>query len=271
MLFALSSCQRGVKETCGELTWDTITHISKQEDFTIPGISYEISVVLPKDSLCPAFSAIRQQLLSRLFGTSIAWEPDSLELDLTNAHKCLATYLKANQKSLDEAAADHAPNGIDETQMATASLFWSNNIELKPILIGDTLITFELNHYNYIGGAHGIYGTYFLTFNAQTGEQLHDKDIFAPGTEKALDDLLQTALMHYCEHNEEAVLSTNDFETQYLHTNDNFRLTPDSIYYTFNVYEIASYPVGSHTFGFSALEAKPYLNPKSIVYQYWKL
>lgn len=271
MALALTSCRHNEEMTCTELAWDTLTHLYQQEDYTVPGISYQINVVLPKDSLCPAHTAMRQQLLDRLFGTSIAWEPDSLKLDLSDAHKCLDTYLNANQKALDKVAAEYAPGGVGEAQMATASLFWGNELKLSPVMVDDTFITFALFYYNYIGGVHGIYGTYYLTFNAQTGEQVHDKDFFLPNTEEALDDLLQTALMHYCEHNDEVALSTNDFETQYLHTNDNFRLTPDSIYYTFNVYEIASYPVGCHTFGFSAQEAKPYLNPQSIVYQYWKL
>lgn len=269
MALALTSCRNEGKETTVEIAWDTLTYNHLIADQYEAGISYDINVVLPKEGLNEAYTAIRHQLLTQLFAMPMSYgECDSIKLDLNDAQACLKAYLDANQKCLDDILASFKEDGLEAPPY---DIHWECNNTLKPVMVNDTLITFLLNYANYAGGAHGIHGAVYMTFDTQTGEQLHDKDIFLKGTDEQLNHLLQNSLMHYCEKFEEQALTTADFEIDMLHINDNFYLTPDSIYYTYNVYEIAPYAYGSHTFGFSAKEALPYLNKESLAYKYWNL
>ena len=273
MALALTSCRHNEEVTCPELAWDTLTHLYQQEDYTVPGISYQINVVLPKDSLCPAHTAMRQQLLDRLFGTSIAWEPDSLKLDLSDAHKCLDTYLNANQKALDKVAAEYAPGGVGEAQMATASLFWGNELKLSPVMVDDTFITFALFYYNYIGGVHGIYGTYYPHLQrpdrgASARQRLfpseHRGGLGRPAADSA-HALLRAQRRGGSEH--QRLFETNTcIPTITSASPPTPSITPSTST------RLPPYPVGCHTFGFSAQEAKPTTSTrKASSINVWKL
>jgi len=268
MALGIVSCGYHSDEQVVEPEWDTLKYKQEITKQNAPGIAYDINVVLPKE-ISHSYADIRMQLLPQLFALPIISDgTDSIDLDITDAQGCLTAYLKQNKRVQDEAVANIKAEGMDVMQY---EMHWENNIELKPIMVNGMLVTFMLNYYSFAGGAHGIHGTNYMTFDVRTGEQIHDKEIFREGTQVQLDKLLHNSLIHYCELNKEAGLTPDDFDIEMLHTNDNYYLTSDSIYYTYNVYEIAPYAYGSHTLGFSAKEALPYLNKESLVYNYWKL
>lgn len=292
-VFAISSCQQAAQETACDISWDTISFHQEGSEQQIARIDYKIDIVIPKSDVNEALTSIRQQLLAQLFSYPLSSddETDFVALDLSNALECLDHYVEYNQRDWLNAAAYHEATrpGNDETKRSrilrteqtpwstwTCYMPWSDAIELRPFLVDDAFVTFILNKSSFTGGAHGDYSTTYLTFDTQTGDPIYDTDLFQGGTEGELSHLLRASLVNYCEnyadlaHDTDDILDTADFWIENLLPNSNFFLTPDSIYYTFNVHEIAPYCCGCHTFGFSAQEAKPYLNRQSIAYKYWK-
>lgn len=113
----------------------------------------------------------------------------------------------------------------------------------------------------YEGGAHGINQHLTLNFEQSTGRQLMLADIFVPGYEQRLSDLLQKAL---CEH--VGVSSINELKDQgYLYSMDmfpseNFVLGEETITFIYNPYEIAPYEKGSIELTLSYSELDDILN-----------
>ena len=98
----------------------------------------------------------------------------------------------------------------------------------------------------YEGGAHGVNQHLTLNFEQTTGRQLMLADIFVPGYEQRLSDLLQKAL---CE--DVGVSSIKELKDQgYLYSMDmfpseNFILGDETITFIYNPYEIAPYEKGA--------------------------
>lgn len=98
----------------------------------------------------------------------------------------------------------------------------------------------------YEGGAHGINQLITLNFEAKTGRQLTLTDIFAPGYEQPLKNVLLKALKAKTGCSTLAALH----EKGYLYSMDifpseNFILGDETITFVYNPYEIAPYAVGS--------------------------
>ena len=97
----------------------------------------------------------------------------------------------------------------------------------------------------YEGGAHGINQKLTMNFNARSGQQLHLADVFVPGYESRLNDILLNALQELT-----STKSLDDLHNQgYLYSMDmfaseNFVLDSDHITFIYNPYEIAPYVVG---------------------------
>lgn len=97
----------------------------------------------------------------------------------------------------------------------------------------------------YEGGAHGINQLLPLNFDARTGSQLHLSDVFVPGYESRLTDILLDALQEST-----STKSIEELHDQgYLYSMDmfaseNFVLDKDHITFKYNPYEIAPYAVG---------------------------
>lgn len=97
----------------------------------------------------------------------------------------------------------------------------------------------------YEGGAHGIKQIFSMNFDVSTGKNIYLKDIFVPGFERRLNDILFNAL-------EQKTGATGILELQnkgYLCTtdifpSDNFIMKEHSITFIYNVYEIAQYSNG---------------------------
>ncbi len=98
----------------------------------------------------------------------------------------------------------------------------------------------------YEGGAHGINQLITLNFEAKTGRQLTLSDIFAPGYEQPLKNILLKALKAKTGCSTLNALH----EKGYLYSMDifpseNFILGEETITFVYNPYEIAPYAVGN--------------------------
>lgn len=105
--------------------------------------------------------------------------------------------------------------------------------------------TYVINTSYYEGGAHGIEQTKVINFNAKTGSVMRLKDIFVPGYEKRLNDILFDALKEktgagsIIELQDKGYLCTTE-----MFAPENFIMKDKSIIFIYNVYEIAPYASG---------------------------
>lgn len=108
-----------------------------------------------------------------------------------------------------------------------------------------TLVYLAIIDY-YEGGAHGINQLITLNFETKTGRQLTLTDIFAPGYEQPLKDILLKALK-----SKTGCTTLNALRDKgYLYSMDifpseNFILGEETITFVYNPYEIAPYALGS--------------------------
>lgn len=97
----------------------------------------------------------------------------------------------------------------------------------------------------YEGGAHGLNQTIVLNFNAETGKVMTLKDIFVPGYEKRLNDILFKELKE--KTGTESIIELQDkgyLCATEMFAPDNFILKENSMVFIYNIYEIAPYSNG---------------------------
>ena len=108
---------------------------------------------------------------------------------------------------------------------------------------GITVYTATIDYYE--GGAHGINQRLVMNFDNETGKLLTLSDVFIPGYEQALNDLLQKALIEKVDAKD-----IDDLHAKgYLYSMDmfapeNFVMGEDNITFIYNPYEIAPYAMG---------------------------
>lgn len=95
------------------------------------------------------------------------------------------------------------------------------------------------------GGTESLCSTYSMTFDAQTGERIQLKDVFAPGSEEALNRILLQALLDemncatLAELQETGILLLTD-----MYATENFRLGRRAVKFVYSPSEIAPSEVG---------------------------
>ncbi len=98
----------------------------------------------------------------------------------------------------------------------------------------------------YEGGAHGINQLITLNFEAKTGRQLTLDDLFAPGYEQPLKNILLKALKAKTGCNTLAALHDKGYlYSMDIFPSENFTLGDETITFVYNPYEIAPYAMGS--------------------------
>lgn len=110
----------------------------------------------------------------------------------------------------------------------------------------------------YSGGAHGNYGTTYVSVDLSKKKVLTLQDIFKAGFEKPLDALLEKMARKKYNINPKESLDTY-FLVEEIHANNNFAVTPKGIMFNYVPYEIASYGEGEVQFFVPFEEMKAFL------------
>ena len=198
-------------------------------------IIWNIRVAIPKAGQDAATDLIRQQLIKRVF----SYEGHIANTD--DPQQAMEMYVNhANAVHTQQASGEAMPD-------------YSESISLSMTSITDTMITFVLSTEGYYGGAHGSHENYYLVFDRRTGLQLTDNDIWGNVTKSETKEMLVKALTRYANANN---IDMGEFMIDNLGPNNNFYLANDSIYYTYNPYEIAAYCYGQQTIGIAIADVK---------------
>lgn len=123
------------------------------------------------------------------------------------------------------------------------ALPWALDISGEVLKINDFYISYMINNYNFMGGAHPNGYTRYLNFNPSTGEILDLDDIFKKGFEKKLNKIIEQKLRNAFDLSPSSPLTEILFENKIEH-NGNFTIADHGIVFLYNRYEIAPYVFG---------------------------
>lgn len=109
----------------------------------------------------------------------------------------------------------------------------------------DRIVIYMITMDYYEGGAHGIEQLLVMNFDKLSGRQLTLKDIFVPGYEARLTELLLEKLMDITDTNNMEELKAKGFLfSMDMFPSENFKLADGHIVFVYNAYEIAPYAIG---------------------------
>lgn len=132
-----------------------------------------------------------------------------------------------------------------QTRMA-ASFNWESDVEMKILWNADNHISMAYEGYQYTGGAHGLSNTLLQVFDLNTAKVLTIQDIFKPGYEAQLREVLEKHLRAAYDIPEGAALNGDHgiLFDPHLALTRNFYLTGKGVGFIYNPYEVAPYAVG---------------------------
>lgn len=222
-----------------EIEYDTLTFADTTGIDSTHSYLWDISVVLPKAGQSAALDSIRRQIITLVFSQ------EDRKTYTINAQEAMDAYIEYTTRHHHDAdCQDFMP---DFEEMKHLSLLSAT----------DTTLTFSFEEMFFLGGAHPSSMILYWVFDLRTGHLMTDEDLWRNGTEKQVNRLLMKALQRHID--QDPYLTIEDFWTEQLAPNNNFYLSNDTLYYTFNTYEIAAYACGNHTLAIPIKEAQLYM------------
>lgn len=118
-------------------------------------------------------------------------------------------------------------------------------------------INYVLTYYSYRGGAHGIQTVSPIVFDAKTGAIVSEQDLFVPGYEGPVAELLKEAVKVSMEEEDAELLDLVDMEL--VAPNNNFSVSSNGVEWIFQPYEVGPYALGIVSASLDWKQLKPYL------------
>lgn len=131
------------------------------------------------------------------------------------------------------------------TEFPSATNHWQDERHMNLDWNDGQILSYTTKTERYTGGAHGYGATTHTVIDLQTGNRLHESDVFRPDAMAFVKRLLLNAIME-----QEGVDNATDlnekgyFDPDRIKPNDNFLINDQGIVYSFSEYEIASYANG---------------------------
>ena len=108
------------------------------------------------------------------------------------------------------------------------------------------ILSYIISIEDYTGGAHGSRNFNNYVLNLKNGEELSEQDIFIDNFQPKLAKIIVDAIASdYQLTNVEELESVGFFNINEIYPNNNFYVDAQGITYTYNIYEIAPYAIGS--------------------------
>ena len=231
---ALLACGSAGNEAA--VSFDTVTvekMVAIAKDEGAPTCNVRLELACAKESAGEWAKAVNAAVVSHLFNME--------GLTMQQAADSFATsYTRSYQR-------DFAPLYREDQDDAEKHAWYEYHYNMTSEAVtgreGVIVYTTVVDYYE--GGAHGINQRLVMNFDSKTGEQIELSDVFVPGFEQSLNNILLKTLITETGSKDE-----NDLRDKgYLYSMDmfapvNFRLDKSSITFVYNPYEIAPYAMG---------------------------
>jgi hypothetical protein len=120
---------------------------------------------------------------------------------------------------------------------------YDSETNMSAVLNNEKWLTVSISNFSFTGGAHGNYGTSYLTIDVPNKNRLRLDDVFKPGYETVVVPILEKKVREHFEMEPGTPLENFLFENK-IPVTENFGLMEDGILFDYPPYEIASYAAG---------------------------
>ena len=170
--------------------------------------------------------------------------------------------LEGGDGTLEETAIRYRENLIDEYMNENAVLengvrSWEDRLNGSFQAKYKDYMNYQVSYYSFRGGAHGIQTLSNIVFNAKTGEQVHEADLFTPGYEAPVAQLLRLAVQSSMEEEDPELMQLVHLEE--VVPNGNFSVGENGMEWFYQPYEVGPYALGIVSASLSWEELKPFL------------
>jgi hypothetical protein len=166
------------------------------------------------------------------------------------------------EATLEETAIRYRENLIDEYMNENAVL--ENGVRSWEDRVGGAFdkkykhyMNYLVSYYSFRGGAHGIQTLSNIVFDSKTGKQVHEADLFAPGYEAPVAQLLRLAIKSAMEAEDPELMQLVNLEE--VAPNGNFSVHEDGMEWLFQPYEVGPYALGIVSATLSWEDLKPFM------------
>ncbi|MBE2255533.1 MAG: DUF3298 domain-containing protein [Ignavibacteria bacterium] len=125
---------------------------------------------------------------------------------------------------------------------------WFQESDARIEFQNSNIAVFSLYNFNFLGGAHPNTVTNFMNFDMKTGKVLSLNDIFKPGFESKINQILVSEFRKKNNLKPNAPLTDGGLFENSLTYNNNFAFTKEGFMFYYNNYEIAPYVMGPQVF-----------------------
>lgn len=169
--------------------------------------------------------------------------------------------LEGGQENLEETAIRYRENLIDEYLNENAVLengvrSWEDHLQAAFQDSYKGWKNYGISYYCYRGGAHGIQTETQLVFDAKTGRQITEADLFVSGYEAPVAALMREEVRSALEV-DPALLEVVQMDN--VVPNGNFAVSAEGVEWLFQPYEVGPYVLGNFSVPVSWELLKPYL------------
>lgn len=170
--------------------------------------------------------------------------------------------LENGEGSLEEVAIRYRENLIDEYMNENAVLengirTWEDRISGNFQPRYKDYRNYQISYYSFRGGAHGIQTLSNIVFDNKTGDVVREEDLFTPGYEEPVAQLLRLAVKTSMEEEDPELMQLVQLEL--VAPNGNFCVREDGVEWLFQPYEVGPYALGIVSATLSWEELKPFL------------
>ena len=235
---ATTSCTKETKETSRNIT----VALGNNQD------SVNVSIDVPTYADSKVNAAIMEQLNEQLGGT---YEGDYADCD-SFVRFCAQKYMKEMKDLRDE---------FEDFDMGIP---FERSLKVEKGYETDKLVTYNIQTYEFSGGAHGGTTSYGMTFRKSDGRQMGVNTLLTPRPEGVdWNDMLKQGLMEYFEAKNETDLEAclqgvEVYDIPMPACGVNFG--PDGMNFVYQQYEIACYAAGMPNFTIPYEKLQPCLN-----------
>lgn len=270
-LFLLALCSgmffscRKTGHSSTQIVFDSIVvkeriPLLEKNDTTLPYADLKVNFVYPaKFGNKEALTRLQQIFIGTVFNDT--------RLDNLTPREATDSYTERYREEYKSLSNDYysdknrLPKG-EIPQWYWYSLYNSNRIEFQ----NDSLLSYAVEYSDYTGGAHGSYRLTYVNIDLGNLVTLSEEDIFAPDYYKPLSEIIAAKLAEkYGVPSPDSLINKGFVDIREIEPNDNFRLTPEGIQYTYNQYEIAPYSMGVIDLFIPYAELKEILKPDNIL------
>ncbi len=223
----------------GSMSFDMYCHSDSMLLFegaaSSPRATVSLNMLWPRNQTSAAAAYLRKALPAAMFGDSITAVIRNAEMAFQYDRNAFFQSYRADMSEISrfDSMVMEYPYMYSYDQESSLRVVWNERNRLS--------VGYDV--YLYSGGAHGNYGTGYLTYDLKKLKVLKLDDVFVPGFEESLSAELEKAVRHKYQIGEDQPLSEMLFEDA-ISFNENFYLTGKGITFVYVPYEIAAYALG---------------------------